>query len=843
MFTSRICSKCATTVPRTAARVAYSTKTDAFEDVFRQNRHNESSAPKKASQQKSPQKPRGARQRFRPEVSTPSAFHPDVTQLSKPRFPHDSSLANMTEAELRLTTELKKLDKKRISANEKLQRFEADLYPHLEAMDRAVPRHLYLLSMHFLCKVAVDLTADGSVGHCVPLIRMANRMGKRFEYLAADMVISLCDRLVHGKLSSADRRRVVNEVIDIWKLTSQLERPSQEGKELGFALSTPYEMNTDARSGMKEYDTIELDEGTSRSKYRLPPFTRALASIFLQITPQRAATLVPPLVLTICILSDPRLASSEAQNNMAPLVNAVSSIIGNHEPGENYFKTLFRGVHISPDKKAELERYVEFQWPKAIAMMADRGTSHSGDSSRSSATSSAAANIVSGFHKQLRLAYRSRNTGAIMALWEGLNVRIGQNPEIINYLKEDPEFLDFWVFVWCAIRRSKRLQEVLDLMKDNAIQPTVKTYTAMMHGWKICKDHERIEALWARLVQSPIRLDVVIWTERISALIEAGKPQQGIHALAEMLALWKANPSNAVQPTIEVVNAAFKGLLSVDANAAHEVLTWASKEGIHPNIRTYNIILRETFRANPSGVQDILKAMKNQNVLPDSATFTIILEEVLGSMEDASSAEQVQAVNQVFSDIQGSGLRANLETYAKMLYAVTSLANSSDEAVDAIQAHMKANNFSATPHMVTILIERALRREPPDMNAVKQLLEDHKLSNVSQGDQTLWERVMSAHAVTGDPQSAMVVFDDLAKAGRPVTSLPCLTDLLKALLKVGDLEQAKRVVGVVLKHKTAAREEHSNKDVRYWKHHFWFLAKDNKLIEWKDVPPELRHHS
>jgi hypothetical protein len=103
---------------------------------------------------------------------------------------------------------------------------------------------------------------------------------------------------------------------------------------------------------------------------------------------------------------------------------------------------------------------------------------------------------------------------------------------------------------------------------------------------------------------------------------------------------------------------------------------------------------------------------------------------------------------------------------------------------------------------------------------------------------------MSAYAVTGDISSAMGLFHELARAGRPVTSLPCLTDLLKALLGENSAEagaDARQVVSVVLGHKLkrAAAEESLGRDARYWRHHFWYLARENGLIDWGDVPAVL----
>lgn len=746
--------------------------------------------------------------------------------------------------EWEIAAKMKELGEKRVEPREQLRLFQADIWPHVKEMRGQMPKHLYLSTTQFLARACDTVAEKGQTGSSVPLSRMCGRIGKWDLDVRNELVLNLCHALVGERHPSAERNAIVEELIDMWKHISQLRRKSQGHRSgLQFVLPTAGEIFKDA-------------DAEQQRASNMAPVTKALASIFVQFRLEQARELVPGLLATVAVLSDPRLARPGAQVKAAPLLNLVAAALQRGTADEAYVEDAF-GVNMRfpSSKLPELQSYVVGQWPHAVAMLADADSPWRHGLADAKGPDGGSSSNLGTFHKQLRAAYRSRNTGAAVSIWEDLKTRLAQKPDLARQMREDPEFLDFWIFVWCAVRRPAKLQETLDLMQEIRVQPTVKSYTSMMHGWKMCKDVDRIAALWDKLVESGMRLDAVIWTERISGLIEAGRPQAGIQALAEMMALWKQAVAKrgadgaaaaAIQPNIEVVNAAFKGLIRLDLGAANEVLAWAGREGIEPNIRTYNILLRESFRGDtPDDVQSLLRAMKAQGVEPDAATFTIILEEVLGVLDDTSAAEQVHAVRQVFADIEAAGLRANLETYGKMLYAVASLANGgADEAVAAVQAHMRAAGFSATPHMVTILIERALARDhraPP--GAVQALLREHNLTHVAQGDQTLWERVMSAHAATGDTPAAMVVFADLARAGRPVTSLPCLTDLLRALLAAGRPEDARDVVRAVLQHKVrraATDGVEVGRDARYWRHHFWYMARENGLLDWDEVPLELQ---
>ncbi|RFU75625.1 glutathione s-transferase [Trichoderma arundinaceum] len=728
--------------------------------------------------------------------------------------------------ELDIAAKIKDLSVKKMDVLKRLQIFRESIWPHLKEFRGQMPKHLLISSTQFLEKACDEIAEHGYTGHSVELSRLCSGLGKSDLDIRNQLVLNICHALLSEKRDSAGRALLIKELTGLWQHISQLRRRSQEHELLKFAFPSIQDVRRDIAEG-------------KAIKNHIHPTTRSLAALFLQFSPDQARDIMPGLLATIAVLSDPRFVRTGTHMAMAPLLHLVAAALGGKDAAtESYVSGIFDDrVRFPSTKLSEIQSYVVQQWPQAIEML------HKENAPWRSGSSS----IFTSLHKQLQRAYSARDTGSVYSIWQDLKSRLEQKPGLAKQLRNNADFLDFLIFVWCAFRRPRHLQETFDLMKRLQIHPTVKTYTGMMHGWKFCKDTDRIEALWQKLAGSGMKLDSVIWTERISSLIEAGKPQAGIEALAEMLAQWKNAvqknaPHTAVQPTIEAVNAAFKGLIQVDRKAAFDVLSWAGREQIEPNIRTYNILIRQSFRDDsPDEVQNLLKVMYQHNIEPDSATFTIILEEVIGRMGNASAADQVEAVQAVFEDIKIAGLRPNLETYGKMLYAVSSLANGTDEAIAAVLKHMREDDFKVTPHMVTILIERALSRDPPDMTAIDALLLEHGFSHVGEGDQTLWERVMSANAITGNTDRAMTVFNDLQKAGRPVTSLPCLTDLLWALLASEKRDEARRVVDVVLEYKTKDWDwEGESKDERYWRHHFWFLAEERGLLEGKEVPDVLR---
>ncbi|KAL6399012.1 hypothetical protein AUP68_17548 [Ilyonectria robusta] len=745
-------------------------------------------------------------------------------------------------SELEVVAKVNELIKKGLSLKAEYQLFQKDIWPHIKEMRGQVPVPIYNAAALVLSKMCTQLAwVNDTSGISVELSEMYGILGRWDPQIRNDLVLTLCFVLTEVKNPTRRRSALMNELITLWKHISQLKRPSELLQEPRFALPSTQSVLEDLNRRQPKVPGEELRPLT---------LDRALASIFLMFSPPQAESLLPGLLTTVAVLSDMRFSGVGIQTEAAPLLNLVRLVLAKLKFGLNEaeINEIFKLKGRYPMAKQQMLRaYVIKQLPYMTKMLLYKSDQWQGGLDTAMDPEMAKAMDLSIFHKQLRVAYRSRNTGAILAIWQNLISCLRDYPRLGQDIRDDPHFLDFWIFVWCGVRRANRVQDTMDLMKELGIQPTVKTYTAMLHGWKMCKDLGKIEALWSQLVQSGMKLDVIIWTERISALIDGGRSQEGVDALVEMVTTWKqavkqGRQAHAVEPTIAVVNAAFNGLLRLgDPQKANQVLSWAGQEGFMPDIRTYNILIRESLRADdPEDAKDLLRSMKNQGVQPDAATFTVLLEGVIGRMGDeATPEEQVQAVDQVFADIESANLVPNQETYGKMLYSVAGLPNGSEEAIAAVQAHMRGKGITVTAHMVTILVERALSRDPPDIHAVRDLLREHKLKTVDQGDQTLWERVMSAFSVAREPAEALAIFDELADAGRPVTSLPCLLDLVRMLVERGDLQDAERVVGVALAHKLKSKEEFNN---RYWRHHFWYMAKENGLLKTADLPEALRKH-
>lgn len=759
------------------------------------------------------------------------------------------SLPASSVAEWEVAGKLKVMEEKQSQYGpaERLYVFRTEIMPYFDTLDGPSPKHIFMSASNYLTQIASEVSRKGLTGFSVGISDMLASIGNWEFAIRNSLVLNLCHILVRAKdrKTAKEAPEALIELIDFWKHLSQIGRDSQLGQPLAFTLPTTEELE-DRLSELMQKKERKYAKG-SRVPQINPVQLRITDALALPFRPSlltSAEKLVPGLLTSIVVLWDRRVVGPKVPPEAEPLLKAAATILHRVDiQPDDVASILNLPIRLPNEKLKRLRFYVMGQWSPVLKSLLSADQSW-GDTVLPTASRSGGSYLAH-VHKKLRAAHQSRNIKAVKSLWEEFKLKLDQNPELAVQLRRDTDFMDFWIFLWCVLGEDSCLQEMVGLMNTVGVEPTLKTYTAMMHGWKKSSKEPsnitKIDALWNMLKQADIPLDSYIWVERVSAYVEFGKSQQAIDALGEMMGLWKEAVSRgeadrAVKPTIEVINATLKTLLRYEKAAARTVLSWASKEGIEPDIFTYNILIRECFRSNdPDGVPALLRSMKEQGVDLDISSFSIILEEVIGRMGHASAADQVQAVEQIFDDMDATGFPPNQAIYGKMLHAVSILRNGgSDEAVEVVLNRARQRGFPITPPMVTILIERLLTHDTgPDMTAIEAVLADHNIRRVlHDGDQKLWERVMTGYARTGDTPAAMRIFRQLRDNGRPVTALACLNDLLKSVLDAGEAKEAKEVVKSTLKNKEGGED-------RYWRHQFWFLAEARGLLTGLELPVAL----
>ncbi|ATY64178.1 Major facilitator superfamily general substrate transporter [Cordyceps militaris] len=759
-------------------------------------------------------------------------------------LPNDNLAGTNAVSEIDITFMLSTLvARKNETVKQRLKTFEESLWPHLRTYGTNFPAPVSQLLKDFIYGACRDEIQHGRALSCLELAQLATRVGITNPHIPNIMALKICHVFATHKNSSSHRTFLAQSLLELWMHVSQMLRLPEKDRPLRLALPDKVEFVVGLRSAQKS-STGVLDDGSVTPE-------AFLDALFPHFENGRARELMDGLLATLCFCSDPRYVTEHVQRDFAPLLELARIFICEYSRSAESMlqqfphRVIHHAVPFPTEKSHELQAYITNQWPTLVQFLNTEKVPWR----KGGATSESKASLVQ-IHRRLRKAYEERNKPGVRTVWAELYQKQADNPSLRSAVQARPELMDFVIFVACALRLDYEYKTAVETMAKLQIPLTLKTYTSMMHGWRLCKDTRKIDALWDQLERANVRLDVPIWTERLAAYILKGKVGICMTALAKLQKDWddavesnSVAESGAVQPSIEMVNACIKGILEIDPPAAKVLLSWAHNNGIKPDISTHNIILRRAFATGPDDVAWIMDLMEKNGVEPNQATFVILIEEMLALTGQDSPEAQVEAVHQVFADLARSKFTLTSELYAKALHAVASLAHASDAAVEAVLAHLRHQKVRINPYMVTILIERSLQLNPHSFAPIEALLRKYQMTDTDRGDQTLWERVIRAAAITGQPYVALARFDELAAAGRPVTSLPCLNELLRALVAEGDGANARRVVDAVLHDKMVAQAQRGPHgdvdDARFWKHHFWYIAKENKLLDEANMPGGL----
>lgn len=706
-------------------------------------------------------------------------------------------------------------------------RFASDYWPSIYAHGFPLPKPLFDLVRECLTRLCKTLTAEplspSNRGVYAQLSASMAACAISDVGLHTALILNMCLTLSqHDRMQTASREHLMSDILDSWMVISSMKQtvPTMGNPEFIFPDATQFAESVESlrREGIKDFD-----EGTENYT------TAVFVAMFPQFDSRTAFRAVPGLLATLAVFSrnlTPTLATTKA----APLLKMLHLALKDVKVDGEFINAAFSPENLVHQKHAaKLRNLVSGAWDD-IQGWIDDPDNYSWSTTKKTPRSP----TLSRIHGDLRKAYAAGDRDGVTRIWNQLNRQIANYSQLEAELQNDPAHLDFWFFIWCALGRESMLPETEDLLKRMEHQPTVKTYTAMMHGWKMAKKYDKISLLWDRLHSSGIRLDQHIWTERISSLIDLGKLQEAIALLAKMMKAWKANPKREVEPTIEVFNAAFDGVIRRDKAAAFEILGWAGQEGVKPDVVTFNILLRESA-VQEGEMPRLLKEMKERGIEPDEGTFTIIMDVILASMAGSSDGELVSSIDGIFNIVDTSGLKLNQEMYAKILHVVASRLDGSDEAIEAVLKNMADRGHNKiSPHMVLILLQRLMRQRGANSATIDTLLNGYGFTSIASGDQRLWEHVIRSYANVGDSANALRVYEDLAKAGRPATSLHCLKDLLQVLLNDSRNEDADRVV-----ERTLEDMRRRSVDERGWRHRFWHIAYHHGLLRGKTIPVDL----
>lgn len=870
MSTSRaLCSRSASCIgPITASRqrrlsVAFLTPTpeasrqvhdDAFASAFNARRSSGNAPPvepkpsPKASRWRKPTADASKRpesSRFATQEGSEAESAIDIFNSVVRRKKKDDRVSGGQVSDFSLTAILRRIARQDMAPRKRADFFFNDVWPQVVALGRPLPKNLLLEVDAALKTVSNALLSEPGFkqikfGDLTTIAKAYQWLGINDVPAISGLITGLCflifmqptSRTSKMKNSGPAAMSPANarnpELLWLWGYLSNMNRAGSQldGQEERLELRLP-----------TVEDVTRMTEKLDKSSQG----EVALTALLNQFPANTAKQVFPALIATLTILLHE--APTALLPHWAPLLDPARHILKEFPIEETLVRERFaENVLIPPASHGMLSRNVAKRWEQTIEMLsAERVMWHSHDGQQPMRRR---LNVKLGqLNKELRAAHESHNTGILVGLWSEVKDHMERDGALAEELRQSPEYLNYWHFAWCASKKSHMISEVQAVMQKLELEPTIKTYTSMMHGWKLSRQTDRLNMLWDTLRNAGYQLDTYMWTERISGLIELGEAQRGINTLAEMLALWKkaveeGTTDTAVPVTVAVINAAFKPLLRRDRQAAFKVLQWAGGEGIKPDVVTYNLLLRECFRNSDStsDVSNLLSSMNKEGIEPDGATFTIVLEGACRDLHHASSEEQVVAVDQVIEDMTTANIPLNLEVWGKMLHTVAGLPSGSDAAIDCVLQHTRKAGFKQiSPHMMHILLTRIVKTNPKP-EAVEALLLQHGYNNITTGDQRLWEEVISIYSTLDDGRRAMAVYTDLRGAGRKLNRQFAARDFLNAVLAAGDKEGAKRLVDDTLE--TVRSEDHVSD--RFFKHNFWHQAYAEGLLNWERAPFALQ---
>ncbi|KAF6843782.1 glutathione s-transferase [Colletotrichum musicola] len=557
--------------------------------------------------------------------------------------------------------------------------------------------------------------------------------------------------------------------------------------------------------------------------------------LFPTLMPQLKASgtrgLGPALVTTYVLLEDPAHAQIKAREQAQLLLEVLGPIV------KRFDREMLLDIF---DETSPMWKYVE---PRAVWRVIQEAPKYLRETSAPEGESQGPSQKGGRFsyslwHQRFSVAYRGNDHAAIQQAWRDLSDS-ANDKDRAKKLKTCPELLDYVLHISCHKSRyekeiyTKIISEVLGYMQSIELEPSIRTYTSMMEGWKKARRLEPIENLWKSITAAGVRLDEHIWSSRISANGELGDPWSGLKCLTHMDRAWKAAvekqvPQLAVKPGIASVNAAIAGLLRRDRmEYVNKTLAWAKERGIQPDIYTFNMILSWMLKKGANEQADrLLASMKTAGVTPDGATFTIILEAALHNLPSQTPQEQRAAVDNVFRVMAASGIEPNQETYGKMLSTLTRDGDNAQVAVATVLARLRATGTQPSTEICTMLVDYYAQRSQPDLESIRALVMDRRSRTRALTDRIFWEMVIKQYHRAGDLEGALEIFYDLDDWGiRCKMSL--LEPLLRSLVHRQDWDAATKFVSTVRRQAGDLAADPNN---RFWKHGFWAVAKDYDLL-------------
>lgn len=717
---------------------------------------------------------------------------------------------------------------------------KTELYPRVQQEGVHVPRiFLTVVSkcMSKLITIKKRNMWDPQLPSVADILRVCADIGEMPVQLWNELVGMLVEKLCEPNRSRQDYESIEAYENHLAMRDAMMEDLIESWKVLSLPKSMVVDPAAEENEVIDGFWLPRLEKAGTTKFFGTYNFKAALCGLFpqYQFTKALKAQVSSLAIATYALLLDPDRSKPRCKQNAARFMAMVAYVL---EKVRVRNKTLRDNIiHTSP----LTSNYILAQWPRIVATLEQdpiyRDMSNFSPAPPPSARRADNEWAVS-LTKRLSQYYLLRNRGEVDRLWhEFIGNAKDPTAERAAQLQQHPDVFNSFINTYMALNLSDKAIAVWNTLPSFGLRPTLKTWNMMLDGCRKARNLNGLNAAWKKLVASGVRLDTQVWTTRVAALIDCGDTKAALAALQELVTEWNTASStgrDAVQPTMEPVNAALAGLVRQEnLKGAENLIHWARKHGVSPDVVTFNTLLRPLIRnRRDHEVKVLFRTMKALEIQADAATFTIVLDGTLAHIPEDDTAKQLQVVSEVFEKMRASGLEANLHTYGKMIYLLLCSGDRATKVVDAVISHLRAHGHNLSPHIYTMLIEHYFNCRPPKLNRVEELLQWRRLLDYDDMDRVLYERVIKGYASVGEPATAFEIYCKLNDTGMKV-ELDTQTSLLEALVVQGRLENAKALVNRTVKW---FREQHGvewrePRHAKFWAHSFWHMAERYGVLD------------
>ncbi|KAK3065459.1 hypothetical protein LTS18_006170 [Coniosporium uncinatum] len=382
------------------------------------------------------------------------------------------------------------------------------------------------------------------------------------------------------------------------------------------------------------------------------------------------------------------------------------------------------------------------------------------------------------FMKRLGRAVETQDPGLAMKLWQQAQSTFSEQK-----LTMPPRLFDHVILTMMAVRQPEAAIQVWNRMMQEGVQPTVRTWTAMLDGCGKSNDYVAMERCWQRMLASGIKPDLYAWTARISGLFRCNRPKDGQQAMQEMGMRWVAaekaksqssthaksngsrKTSNAAKtspaedspcPDVVTLNAILSSVSRYNNAGTRqrcitEAFNWARTFQIRPDVITFNTLMQAAVRdSDIAEATELLKRMSSMSIAPDDATFTIFLTLLFRSdhLGGQSHEQQQSTVLNLLSEFESRGLKLTEYIYNIIINGlVRRYANIL--AGYALLSHMSDRHVATPARTYTIFLNYYLAQSPPDTDGVDALWERMRITGVTP-DSRFYERMLEGYALASE---------------------------------------------------------------------------------------------